>query len=67
MTKSAQLESRPKSEGSTSTFDKDEFQKLYMRDRREADRLGFGGSKATNQNYLTVAEYRARKRSQNVA
>lgn len=50
-------------------FDKTGYQRLLMADRREADILGFGGSRQPghpnfNPNYKTVGQFRAWKKLQ---
>jgi len=50
---------KPSGSHSGAKFDKKTYQLQLMRDRREADKLGFGGSKATNPNYKTVKQFRA--------
>lgn len=64
MTKPARIDFPQLDKVERNLFDKNSYQALYMTDRREADRLGFGGSKSTNPNYLTVAEFRARRAAQ---
>lgn len=67
MSNAAIKASAPPIEGSRlDPFDKSSYMALYMTDRREADRLGFGGSRSTNPNYLTVKEFRARRAEKNV-
>lgn len=50
-------------------FEKNKFMQRYMLDRREADRVGFGGSRDSskpnyNPKFMTVVEYRDHRDAQ---